>query len=102
MVHDNKLSFLILKDNVWASKPHTLFNFQNFKSEKMRKKFYLKERHNPQFDKPYYVKLGQITKAEAIQHEKSIYGHNIILKYENEDLYNKAITDLITQGYNVK
>lgn len=68
----------------------------------MRKKFYLKERHNPQFDKPYYVKLGQITKAEAMRHENSIYGYNKILIFENENSYNKAIADLIADGYNIK
>ncbi len=31
----------------------------------MPKKFYLKERHNPQFKTPYYVQYGQLTKAEG-------------------------------------
>lgn len=45
----------------------------------MAKKFYIKERHNPQFDKPYYVPKGQLTKKDANKMENSLYGDNYML-----------------------
>jgi hypothetical protein len=67
----------------------------------MAKKFYLKERHNPQFKKPYYVPEGQLSKAEARRRENSVYGYNVMLEYETEKEYNEAIAKLKADGYNV-
>lgn len=62
------------------------------KGYKMKSKFwYIKERHNPQFDKPYYRALGNISKLEASRHENTLYGYNILLKYDNEKDYNDAL-----------
>ncbi len=66
-----------------------------------RLKFYIKERHNPQKKTPYYVAEGQLTKKNAMAKEKSVYGMNIMLVYENEEEYKKAISDLKHNGKNV-
>jgi hypothetical protein len=68
----------------------------------LKLKFYLKERHNPQFNNPYYVKLGQLTKKEAKKKEESIYGLNYILAYDTEEDYNIAIAELKSEGFNVQ
>jgi len=74
---------------------------QHKKVKQMANKFYLKERHNPQFDKPYYVAEGQLTKAEAKKKEKSAYGDNYILAYDTEKEYKDAIDKLINDGFSV-
>ncbi len=61
----------------------------------MTKKFYIKERHNPQFKKPYYTAEGQLTKKEASRAEETIYGANVMLSYETEKEYKEAIKKLI-------
>lgn len=58
------------------------------------KYWYIKERHNPQFDKPYYVALGNITKDEAIKAGMSLYGYNNILRIDTEQEYRKKIKEL--------
>jgi hypothetical protein len=67
----------------------------------MKKKFYLKERHNPQFNAPYCIKLGELTPADAQKAQKSIYGYNVILSYETENEYNIAIASFKKEGYSV-
>lgn len=67
----------------------------------MAKKFYIKERENPQFKKPYYQALGQITKKEAKKHENTVYGWNNVRSYETEDEYNKALDKLKADGFRV-
>ena len=64
--------------------------------------YYIKERNNPQFKKPYYVAKGQMTKAEAMKVEDGTgYGTNFMLPYKTEAEYNQAIADLRAQGFNV-
>lgn len=67
----------------------------------MAKKFYIKERHNPQFDKPYYVAEGQLTKVEAEKKENTVYGNNYMLSYDNQKEYTDAINKFKTDGFNV-
>jgi hypothetical protein len=67
----------------------------------MAKKFYLKERHNPQFKNPYYITCGQLTKKEAKAKENSMYGNNFMIAYETEEQYNEAIEKLKTNGQRV-
>lgn len=50
------------------------------------KLFYIKERHNPQLG-VYYVALGQLSRAEAAAHERSLYGHNVVLGFAVEADY---------------
>jgi hypothetical protein len=67
----------------------------------MKLKFYIKERHNPQFKKPYYVALGMLTKKEAKNKENSLYGENYILSYNTEEEYNNAINNFKDCGYSI-
>jgi len=67
----------------------------------MEKKYYLKERFNPQFDKPYYVALGQITKLQAKKAENSRYGTNVIHSYETKEEYIDAIEKFKQQDFNI-
>lgn len=64
----------------------------------------IKCRHNPQFNKPYYVKMGALSRSEIREKEKasaSSYGSNYYYRYETEEEYNAAIQDLLNQGYNI-
>lgn len=62
---------------------------------------YIKERHNPQFEKPYYTACGLLTKSEAKRLEKAIYGHNIMLSYRTAEEYQAAIKRFEKDGFNV-
>lgn len=68
----------------------------------MSKKFYLKERHNPQFGKPYYVAEGQLTKSDAKKKEKPSYGDNYMLSYDTKEEYTAAINKLESAGFIVQ
>ncbi len=59
----------------------------------MTKKFYIKERHNPQLG-VYYTAMGQMTKKEAKAAEKSIYGTNYMLPFDTEEDYKKKLVEL--------
>jgi len=65
------------------------------------KKWYIKERCNPQFDKPYYTRCGQLTKKEARAKESSAYGENFMLGFDTEAEYANKIERLISEGYRV-
>lgn len=67
----------------------------------MPKLFYIRERFNPQFQKPYYSPMGQLTKKDAKKWEKPIYGFNNMLSYENEADYKKAIEKYKKGGFSV-
>jgi hypothetical protein len=66
----------------------------------MRKlSFWIKERHNPQFDKPYYVAEGQLTKkASRAKESTSLYGYNRMLEYKTAEEYNKALEQFLNSG----
>ena len=57
------------------------------------KKWYIKERHNPQLG-IYYCLLNQLTKKEAKEYEKSIYGDNYILSFDTKEEYENKIKEL--------
>jgi len=65
------------------------------------KKYYIKERHNPQLG-VYYVLYGQLTKKDAKNKEKSLYGQNIIISYDTIEDYNKAILTFKEEGHRVQ
>lgn len=67
----------------------------------MKKKlsYWIKERHNPQFDKPYYSACGQLSNREAARKEDSLYGHNVMLEYATEAEYTAAIEKLEADGF---
>jgi len=61
------------------------------------KKFWIKERHNPQTG-IYYVACGQLTKNDARKNEKSLYGENIMHPFDTEEDYKKKISELQKSG----
>ena len=64
----------------------------------MKSKFwYIKKRHNPQFSKPYYRALGNISKLEAGRHESTLYGCNTLLRFDNEEDYKAALVRLLSE-----
>ena len=64
--------------------------------------YWLKERHNPQFNQPYYVPLGQMTAREAKKYENTLYGTNYLHKFKTKDEYEKRITKLRAMGCDVR
>lgn len=64
------------------------------------KKYYIKERHNPQLG-TYYVALGQLSKKEAKKAKDSIYGYNIIIEFDNLNDYYLAIEEYKESGFSV-
>lgn len=65
------------------------------------KSYWIKERDNPQFDKPYYVAEGQLSKRAALRKENTLYGNNFMLEYATENEYNVAIAKLKKDGFTV-
>lgn len=63
----------------------------------MTKKFWLKERHNPQIG-IYYVKIGQLSKTAAKKYTKPIYGDNTMLSFDTEAEYLARIAELESKG----
>jgi len=66
------------------------------------KKYYIKERHNPQFSKHYYIKLGQMFKKDAKKYKDTFYGSNVILSYDTEEEYNAAAEKFTQAGFAVQ
>lgn len=67
------------------------------KTKNNGKKFWIKERHNPQLG-VYYVAQGQMSKSEAKKHEGSIYGSNYMISFDTEEQYNARIKELRDAG----
>lgn len=67
----------------------------------MAKKFYIKKRYNRQFDEPYYVPKGKMTKKDANKTGNSLYGDNYMLAYATEQEYKDAIDKLKADGFRV-
>lgn len=65
------------------------------------KKFWIKERQNPQTG-TYFVPMGQMTKAEAKKYEKPLYGKNIMHSYESQEAYNITLDLLKKNGSRVR
>lgn len=65
------------------------------------KRFYIKERTNPQLKKPYYTACGQQTKRQARVMEDCLYGSNLMLSYPTEKQYKDAIESIKSDGYTV-
>jgi hypothetical protein len=62
------------------------------------KKFCIKKRINPQFDKPYYVALGQITKKEIKAIEKPLYATVSVIQLDTREEYLGKIDELKLAG----
>jgi len=65
------------------------------------KRFWIKERNNPQLGK-YYVACGRLSQAAARRKAESCYGDNAMHSYPNEKDYNDAIESLKRSGYQVQ
>ena len=65
------------------------------------KKFYIGSRHNPQFDKPYYIAYGQLLKKEAKKKENAAYGSIYLTSYDSKEEYEAKIKELKENGYRV-
>ena len=63
-------------------------------------KYYIKERHNPQIG-IYYSPQGQLSKAEAMWREQSLYGDNIMHAFPTEAEYKARIAELQAKGERV-
>jgi hypothetical protein len=66
-----------------------------------KKKFWIKERYNPQLG-VYYVPCGQLSKAAAKRKEHALYGDNIMLEFDTEDEYNAKVEELRRQKKDVR
>lgn len=65
-------------------------------------KYYILERHNPQFDKPYYAMCGRLPLQMAKERERGVlYGYIVMLPYDTESEYLAASEDLKAKGFNV-
>jgi len=65
----------------------------------MKKYYCIKERHNPETNKPCYIKKGLLTKKESILIvEHCAYGKNIVHEYATEVEYNNALEKLRSDG----
>lgn len=65
------------------------------------KKFYIKERFNPQLG-VYYVAMGQMSKTAAKKAANALYGTSLIHGFENEAEYQAKLTELRKQGEEVR
>lgn len=65
------------------------------------KKFYMGERHNPQFKQPYYVVYGQLTKKEAKAKGNCAYGSMNVLEYDTQADLDAAILQREFDGFRV-
>ena len=61
------------------------------------KKFYIKERHNPQLG-IYYVAYGQLSKKDAKLMEDTLYGQNTMLEYSDRKSYDEALNKFRKAG----
>lgn len=65
------------------------------------KSYWIRERHNPQFDKPYYSACGRLSKRAAKKKEDALYGFNVMLEYKSPEEYAEAIKKFVADGFTV-
>lgn len=66
------------------------------------KKWYIKERHNPQLNNPYYVPQGQLTKKRVKELQNGYsFGYNNYLSFDTEEEYLAEIERLQNAGFRV-
>jgi len=78
-----------------------LISIDSNKKIKKNQNWYIGKRINPQFDKPYYVAFGQLSKTEAKRKEKSVYGSMYLSEYNNLEEYENKIIELKLTGFRV-
>lgn len=64
-------------------------------------KFYLGERHNPQFSKPYYVSYGKLSKKDAKKKEESLYGSMYLTAFDTLTELDLEVQKKREAGYTV-
>jgi len=57
-------------------------------------KYYIKKRHNPQFDKPYYTGCGQLSAKDAKRMENPSYGTNYMIGFKTKKEYENKLAEL--------
>lgn len=65
------------------------------------KRFYVKERHNPQLG-VYHVACGQLTKKAAREAEQSLYGYNNMIPFDTAKEYQAHLDYLKEKGIRVQ
>ena len=63
--------------------------------------YYIVERNNPQFKKPYYIKRGQLSKREANKSLATVYGTNYLIECPTYQEYIDKINELVKQGFDI-
>ena len=63
--------------------------------------YWIKERHNPQLG-VYYVPMGRLSKNAAILHESTLYGVNVMIRYETEEAYKAKLKELEESGERIQ
>lgn len=67
----------------------------------MKKSFYIGTRINPQFNRPYYVAFGQLTKKDAKAKSDCAYGSMFMESYSDVESYNNELERLKSEGFTV-
>lgn len=66
------------------------------------KYWWIKERHNPQFKKPYYILYGNsLSIARAKEIENTSYGDSIMHRFETKELYDAMVNRLNNEKQDV-
>lgn len=65
------------------------------------KRFYIKQRHNPQLG-TYYVACGRLSKREAKAKERSLFGDNTMLGFDTGEEYLEMLSSLRAAGEHVQ
>ena len=67
----------------------------------MTKKYYIKERCNPQLG-TYYVACGALSKTAAKKNERTIYGSNLMIGFDTEEEYVAKLAELRKNGESIQ
>jgi hypothetical protein len=68
---------------------------------KTKKLYYIGRRDNPQFKKSYFIRYGQLSKAEAARKEKCVYGSMWLTGFDSHEEFLNEIDKLRNEGYNI-
>jgi len=64
-------------------------------------KYWIKERHNPQLPKPYFVACGQLNAGAVKRSENPICGTNIMHGFVKKEDYEARLKELRSAGASV-